>query len=127
MTTADRRLTELRDILALLPGEDLVWSLYEFYGFGGDPEGLEKKALASPSGYVLTWPRLVEFARGIRQTVDCTLVAVERAEDLAPDSPERGVGEFVLVGHDSTVWELTGARFCPALEARFRAEFCRPS
>ncbi|MEU4670492.1 hypothetical protein AB0F91_21515 [Amycolatopsis sp. NPDC023774] len=69
----------------------------------------------------------LEFARGIGQTVDCTLVAVERAEDLALDSPDRGVGEFVLVGHDCTVWELLGARSGSALEARFRAEFCRLS
>ncbi|WP_326566304.1 hypothetical protein VSH64_31080 [Amycolatopsis rhabdoformis] len=128
MISADRRLYELRDLLALIPGDGLVWSLFEFSGFGVGPDGtpldaFEATVTSSPLGYVLAWPRLLDFARGIRQTVDCALVAVERAGDLTSDAPERGLGEFVIVGVDCSVWEVSGRRFGPGLEDRFRTEF----
>lgn len=128
MITADHRLNELRDVLDLIPGEGLVWSVFEFYAFGAGPDGtplddFEAQVRANPLGYTLAWPQLLEFARGIRQTVECALVAVERAEDLVADAPERRLGEFVILGLDCTAWELSGARFGPELETRFRAEF----
>lgn len=125
MHRPDGSLVELRELLALIPGDDLLWTFTDFEGVGCQgPRGesiLEFAELArvSRGGYVLSWSELVRFAGQLGQVINCLLVAAR-----TPSSLERAVGDLdgadadvVIEAFDSTTWEIRAVD--PELARRF--------
>jgi len=81
MWRPDRTLVGLKEILELIPENELVWSFFEFEGVGEPPAGLmmdelESLAQESSGGYVFSWVELTRFAVGLNQVINCFLAAV---------------------------------------------------
>ena len=83
MFSSDGSLVQLVDILKSLKGNDMLWSILDFYGTsnGELTNGLslielEQKCKAQEKGVILTWNELREFAENLAQTIDGVFVGV---------------------------------------------------
>jgi hypothetical protein len=114
MWRPDGTLVELKEILHLIPENDLVWSFFEFEGVGEPPHGLtmdgfERLAQEDISGYVFSWAELTRFAAGLGQVINCFLAAVEEPARLEQvgETFDSGDGAVCFIrGFDSGSWEM---------------------
>jgi hypothetical protein len=106
---------DLADLLAVMPENNLIWSLIDFYGVGVvPPRGLEMAEFeelvrATPGGLRHTWPALKQFADDLEQTYECLIVGVCSEEDIVPAQLEQDNFErcaVVIQAHDSTKWVI---------------------
>lgn len=109
---------QLADLLALLPNNDWLWSILEFNGIGLAPNNLsmsefEKLIYSSPTGFLMSWSELKDFAFNLKQTIDCSIIAVESIESLRAD--QLALNDFkscklVLKALDSTNWFISSSK-----------------
>lgn len=124
---------QLVDILSVIPGDGLNWSILDFYGVGRPPGGetmaeFEERVRGSAIGHRISWPELRDFANDLEQTIDCTIVAAESEEELrvlAQDVDNDEKLRVMIRALDSTKWEVkirdsnleSAARIGDALDA----------
>ncbi|MFE1377950.1 hypothetical protein ACFW6S_03180 [Streptomyces sp. NPDC058740] len=124
----------LAELLALVPDNDWVWSILDFDGIGGVPDGFEFQEFrsavhASPAGHVMSWNQVRRFAAGVGQFFDLLLVAVEDRGRLSPERlavDDFGACLLVLEAVDSGAWEVTvgdEAEALAGLAGRLRARY----
>lgn len=101
MWTAGEKLM-LQDVLRRLQFHNQpTWVLFEFFGVGRAPNGLEismfeKKVLDSPSGYRFDSVEFHEFVESLQDVSDVNLIGVL--------GDQRKIVE--IKGMDSTYWEI---------------------
>jgi hypothetical protein len=105
---------QLREVLAVIPENDLVWSILEFNGMGEAPNSLsmdefEELIRKKPTGFMMSWGELTKLSGGFYQTIDCIVVGAKAERDILN---ARMAGdnfsscEVVLSAFDSTEWSV---------------------
>ncbi|WP_406365872.1 hypothetical protein [Streptomyces sp. NBC_01546] len=103
------------DVLQCVEDQGWTWRILEFSGTGEMPNGVtveefEQAANSTPEGVLLDWNGLVEFSRGVEQTHDLCLVAIEGSggRNLAAIG-EMDLSEYPLAiqAIDSTEWVVS--------------------
>ena len=108
---------QLTDWLAVIPKNDLVWSVFDFNGIGIPPNNMsmddfEQLTRSMHCGFIMEWEELKKFANSITQTFDCSIVGARSKDDISKVILEKenfDSCEVVLRALDSTEW-LIGAR-----------------
>lgn len=119
MFRKDGSRVQLSDMLKLLPQNEWVWSLLDFYGIGRAPNSLsmdefEELIRSEPTGFKMSWVQLIQFSESIEQTIDCLLVAVKNDGDLHEaelDADNFSSCEVVIQAFDSAEWEISSTSF----------------
>ncbi|CAG9000311.1 MAG: hypothetical protein CENE_02306 [Candidatus Celerinatantimonas neptuna] len=105
---------QLSEILAVIPENNLVWSIIEFNGTGIAPFDLsmdefEELVSNKPCGLTLTWNELKRISSGFYQTFDCLIVGAKTNKDIS-DALTIGdnfyVCDVLLNAFDSTEWSV---------------------
>lgn len=105
---------QLAEVLAVIPENNLVWSILEFDGIGEAPNNLtmdefEQLVRKRPGGLVMSWSQLRDFSERISQTIDCVVVGARSDRDILS---ARRAGDYlsscevVLEMFDSTEWTV---------------------
>lgn len=92
----------------------MTWSILEFDGVGIPPNGMNMAAFSElvrslPSGLILPWNDLLDFARDVHQTYDCMIVAVNAASDIdraALESGDYSKAFYAVNSVDISYWNI---------------------
>lgn len=114
MFRPDGSLVQLIDKLVEFEPNMLKWSVLDFNGVGQPPSDLsmdefEDAIRLAPTGYKVDWHALLVFARGLEQTIDCLIVAIEPdaefvVEDVLKD--DFSSCKIAIQAFDSTEWRV---------------------
>ncbi|MBC3955675.1 hypothetical protein [Pseudomonas triticifolii] len=105
-------IANLKDVTSLVPENDWVRAVLEFYGAGIAPAGLhmadfEDRIQALDTGWIFSWKELCLFANDIQQVFDCFIVAVDAVEKIVKpievDEPPQSCF-IALEAFDSHEW-----------------------
>lgn len=104
----------LAELLAVIPENELVWSVLDFYGIGEAPDNFsmdefEQVVRKKPGGFMMSWPELKKFADRLDQSIDCVIVGARSEQDvLKTNFAENDFVscEIVLSVFDSTEWSV---------------------
>ena len=104
----------LADVLAVIPENELVWSILEFNGMGEAPGNLsmddfEEQVRRKPGGLMMSWSALKEISVGFHQTIDCIVVGAKTEQDILNAQmagDDFSSCEIVLNAFDSTEWSV---------------------
>ena len=105
---------ELAELLAVIPKNELVWSIIDFYGIGEAPDNLsmeefEQSIRTKPGGFVMSWLELKKFADRLEQTIDCVIIGAKSELDILNANyvgDDFTSCEVVLRALDSTEWHV---------------------
>jgi len=105
---------QLAEVLAVIPENDLVWSILEFNGMGGTPDNLsmdefEELVRRKPGGLMMSWGELKKLSDGFCQTIDCIVVGAKTERDILnahKAGDDFSSCEVVLSAFDSTEWSV---------------------
>jgi hypothetical protein len=105
---------QLAEVLAVIPENDLVWSILEFNGMGEAPDNLsmdefEELVRRKTGGLMMSWGELKKLSDGFYQTIDCIVVGAKTEQDIL-NAHKMGDDfsscEVVLSAFDSTEWSV---------------------
>lgn len=115
MTDQDGPFLQLKDLLFLIPDNTLLWTILDFYGVGLPPGNLtmdqfEELVKSRPTGYLMSWTELKDFASGLEQTFDCFVVGASAIDCFIQD--EIGIEHFVdcdyvVEAFDGSEWSIS--------------------
>ena len=105
---------QLAEVLAVLPDNNLMWSILEFNGMGEAPDNLsmdefEEMISRRSGGLMMSWNDLKQIAVRFQQTIDCIIVGAESAQNILnthKESDDFSSCEVVLTVFDSTAWSV---------------------
>ena len=105
---------QLIDWLNEVEPNNLNWYVLDFNGIGQAPNDLsmdefEDAIRLDSTGYKMTWDELMVFARGLDQTIECLIIALEPNiefidEDLTKD--DFLSCKIIIQAFDSTEWRV---------------------
>lgn len=103
---------QLAEVLAVIPDNDLVWSVLEFNGMGDAPcnffmDDFAELVRKKPGGLMMSWDELKKLSSGFSQTIDCVIVGAKTAQDILDAhkaEDDFSSCEVVLNAFDSTEW-----------------------
>lgn len=112
-----KELVGLSHILESVDSGPWLWKILEFSGVGSAPRNMsmpEFEALVSQcsDGYKLNWNELTEFAKGVEQTWNCLIVALDPSDSRSHRTlgeEDRCEAHLTIEGIDSSTWRI-GAR-----------------
>jgi hypothetical protein len=110
----DGTAVQLDELLAVIPENEWIWSIIEFYGIGEAPDDLsmdefDELVRAKDSGFIMPWLKLKKFASSLDQTIDCLIVGAKSEKDILSAKLTRDdftSCEIVLRAFDSTEWSV---------------------
>lgn len=110
----DGYLIQLIDFLSVIPENNWVWVILDFYGAGNAPCGLtmeefETLVRTKSGGVIMTWLELNDFAKTLGQTYDCLIVATKSTQNISEDRSVKenfSSCEIVIEAFDSTDWSF---------------------
>lgn len=105
---------QLAEVLAVIPENDLMWSMLEFNGMGEAPNNLSMDAFeelvrSKPGGLMMSWNELKKLSGGFSQTIDCMIVGAKTYLDILnahKAGDDFSSCEVVLNVFDSTEWSV---------------------
>ncbi|WP_311567541.1 hypothetical protein [Photobacterium arenosum] len=105
---------QLAEVLAVIPENDLVWSVIDFNGMGEAPDNLsmddfEELIRSKPGGLMMSWSELKKLSNGFSQTIDCIIVGAETDRDILnahKAGDDFSSCEVILNAFDSTEWSV---------------------
>lgn len=102
----------LSEILAQVPQNNWIWSIWEFDGIGEPPFGLsvmEFSRVALSEGVLMTWQEVKSFANSLLDIHFCLLIAtIQEKQITIKDVQEESFEnyEMVVYAFDSTKWQV---------------------
>lgn len=104
----------LSELLAVIPDNQLIWSVIDFYGMGEAPNDLsmdefERLVHAKPKGYIMPWIELKKFADGLDQAIECTILGAKSEHDILKVKSKNNnyiFCDIFLRLFDSTEWSI---------------------
>lgn len=109
---SDGKAVRLVELLAVIPQNDLVWSILEFDGLGDAPCGLsmedfEGLVREKAGGFMVSWNELKLLSCGFLQEINCMVVGAKAETDiLSTTEDDFSFCEVVLNLFDSTEWSV---------------------
>lgn len=105
---------QLAEVLAVIPENDLVWSVLDFSGIGQAPDNLsmddfEELIRSMPGGLMMSWNELKKISDNFSQTIECIIVGAKTDLDILnahKAGDDFSSCEVVLNVFDSTEWSV---------------------
>lgn len=105
---------QLAEVLAVVPDNDLVWSILEFNGMGEvhgylTMDEFESKVNIGGGGLLVEWHELKAISKTLEQVVDCVIVGARTEQCILDARVAEGdfsLCEIVLSAFDSTEWSV---------------------